>query len=214
MVSFLTRLTQPRPRSASALSALYDVAAHGWQDGIEKLGFDAAYADLVAAALPDISTDARVLDAGCGTGDLSQALRAGTAHSGPLTLLDLSAQMLDQAARRFPQATRHQAAIGGAHPPTAPFDLILCAHVIEHCDDPGAALRWLRALLAPGGRMLLAVSRPHWCTALVRWRWGHASYRPEELARLLMDAGFDAPRSFPFRSGPPSRLSCGYLATT
>lgn len=214
MLPFLSRLTQPRAFGPQELSALYDRAAHSWQDGIDKLGFEAAYAHLVKSALPDLDPSARILDAGCGTGSFSQAVRLGTAHTGPLTLLDPSARMLGLAARQFPGARCQKGAIGDTQAPGAPFDLILCAHVIEHCDDAQTALRWLRDQLAPKGRLVLAISRPHWCTALVRWRWGHASYRPEEVLDMLRQTGFSAPRAIRFPSGPPSRLSCGYTAIT
>ena len=36
------------------------------------------------------------------------------------------------------------------------FDVVLCSEVIEHLDDPAAALRGLRRLLAPGGTLILS----------------------------------------------------------
>lgn len=202
MLPILSRLTQPRAFGPQELSALYDRAAHSWQDGIDKLGFEAAYAHLVKSALPDLDPSARILDAGCGTGSFSQAVRLDTAHTGPLTLLDPSVRMLGLAARQFPGARCQKGAIGDTQVTGAPFYLILCAHVIEHCDDAPTALRWLRDQLAPGGRLLLAISRPHWCTALVRWRWGHASYRPEEVWTCCARRGSPRPAPSVF---PPAR---------
>ena len=36
----------------------------------------------------------------------------------------------------------------------ASFDLVLCTQVLEHCDDPAQAVRELRRVTAPGGRVL------------------------------------------------------------
>ncbi|MFL4470877.1 hypothetical protein ACERZ8_13650 [Tateyamaria armeniaca] len=58
----------------------------------------------------------------------------------------------------------------------------------------------------------MAISKPHWCTALVRWRWGNAAYPPEHSRAMLERAGFTDIITHPFRTGPPSRVSCGYIA--
>ena len=34
------------------------------------------------------------------------------------------------------------------------FDLVLCTQVLEHCDEPAQAVRELRRVTAPGGRVL------------------------------------------------------------
>lgn len=39
--------------------------------------------------------------------------------------------------------------------PDGVFDLVLCNHVLEHVPDDGAAMRELRRVLAPGGRLLM-----------------------------------------------------------
>ena len=65
---------------------------------------------------------------------------------------------------------------------------------------------------APGGRLVLALSKPHWCTALVRWRWGNAAYTPDHAKTMLAQAGFTHITAHPFPSGPPSRVSHGYIA--
>ncbi len=64
----------------------------------------------------------------------------------------------------------------------ASFDVVLCAQVLEHVDDPSAAARELHRVLAPGGRLLLSthgamVFHP---APVDHWRWTHTG-----LARLL-----------------------------
>jgi SAM-dependent methyltransferase len=59
------------------------------------------------------------------------------------------------------------------------FDLVLCTQVLEHCDDPAQAVRELRRVVAPGGRVLASTHgvqvyhpSPH-----DYWRWTHAGLR-------------------------------------
>ncbi|WP_299591730.1 class I SAM-dependent methyltransferase [uncultured Tateyamaria sp.] len=208
----LTRFDRPRsPARPGALQSIYDAAATGWQDGISRLGFLSAYADLMSAA-PQIETRPRVLDVGTGTGAFAQAWL--DAHDAPatLTLTDISQAMLDTALARLPGANAFAAPLGAALDQLPPQDVVLCAHVVEHLDDPQAALAWLHGQLAPGGMLVLALSRPHWCTALVRWRWGNAAYTPVQARNMLEAAGFTDIIPHPFKSGPPSRVSHGYIA--
>jgi len=66
--------------------------------------------------------------------------------------------------------------------PDASFDVVLCTQVLEHCDDPAQAVRELRRVTAPGGRVLASTHgvyvyhpSPH-----DLWRWTH-----EGLERLF-----------------------------
>jgi SAM-dependent methyltransferase len=94
----------------------------------------------------------------------------------------------------------------------AGYDVVLVAHVIEHLPDTDAALRWILTRLRPGGRLYLSASRPHWCTAILRWKWGHRAFRPEDFVARLSRAGFAEIRHVPYSAGPPSRTSAGYAA--
>ncbi|WP_052261782.1 class I SAM-dependent DNA methyltransferase [Leisingera sp. ANG-M1] len=199
----------------SRLQRIYNRAAAGWEAGIATLGYPEAYRQLCHAALASlpVTEPERVLDAGCGSGAMSAALLQDLPAPPELHLLDLSPQMLAEAAARLPLETiRHQGMLGGGPLPCPPFSRILCAHVIEHCPDPLPPLQWLHEHLAPCGQLILVVSKPHWCTALLRWRWGNAAYHPEQVLGLLQQSGFINVEIRPNRKGPPSRTSCGYLA--
>lgn len=212
MLTRFTRFDRPRTAAhAGTLQAIYDKAATSWQDGISKLGFLGAYADLMqAVATPAVSPN--VLDVGTGTGAFAHAWV--TEHGMPdrLSRTDISPAMLDTARGRLPGAATQIAPLGALLPHLPPQDVVLCAHVIEHLEDPQTALGWLHDRLAPGGLLLLALSRPHWCTALVRWRWGNAAFTPNQAQEMLCHSGFTDIVLHPFTSGPPSRVSHGYIA--
>lgn len=128
---------------------------------------------LFAAA--GIRTTDRVLDIGCGTGQLSRdAARAG---SGGSTLgVDLSSAMLDVARARaaHEQLTNitFEQRDAQIHPfPVATFDLVLSRTGAMFFGDPDAAFANLGRALEPGGRMVLlawqALSQNEWMRELM-----------------------------------------------
>ena len=62
------------------------------------------------------------------------------------------------------------------------FDVVLCTQVLEHCDDPAQAVRELRRVTAPGGRVLASTHgvQVYHPSPQDYWRWTHAG-----LARLF-----------------------------
>jgi SAM-dependent methyltransferase len=62
------------------------------------------------------------------------------------------------------------------------FDLVLCTQVLEHCDDPAQAVRELRRVTAPGGRVLASTHgvQSYHPSPVDYWRWTH-----EGLKRLF-----------------------------
>ena len=133
---------------------------------------------LVARA--GVRSGMRVLDVACGTGAavLEAARRAGP--DGWVLGIDLAEPMAAQAARRLRVAGHGPAAFAvmdaeqlGLQP--ASFDVVCLASAIYLLRDPAAALRGLRSLLRPGGR--LAVS--DFGDLDQRWAW-----KDELLSRL------------------------------
>jgi SAM-dependent methyltransferase len=68
----------------------------------------------------------------------------------------------------------------------ASFDLVLCLQVLEHVPDPGAAVRELRRVVRPGGRVLLSTHGvyPLHPNPDDLWRWTH-----QGLERLFLASG-------------------------
>lgn len=56
------------------------------------------------------------------------------------------------------------------------FDVVLCNQVLEHCDDPGQAVRELMRVTVPGGRVLASTHgvMPYHPSPTDYWRWTHA----------------------------------------
>jgi SAM-dependent methyltransferase len=68
----------------------------------------------------------------------------------------------------------------------ASFDLVLCTQTLEHCLDPAAAVRELRRVAAPGGRVLASTHgvQVYHPAPEDLWRWTHAG-----LERLFAENG-------------------------
>jgi SAM-dependent methyltransferase len=68
----------------------------------------------------------------------------------------------------------------------ASFDVVLCLQVLEHVPNPAAAVRELRRVVRPGGRVLLSTHGvyPFHPNPDDLWRWTH-----DGLARLFSDNG-------------------------
>ena len=196
--------------SDATLTRRYDAEAGRWHRMVTNLGYDRAYRQLVEGA--DFAP--RLLDVGTGSGALAMQFikSAGAQH---VDLMDLSSEMLVRAAGLVGSTgvahSAHCCGLGSIEILEGSYDAVLCGHVIEHVPDPLGALRWLLGRLRPDGALYLSVSRPHWCTALIRWKWGNRAYRPEDVAEMLKSAGASEVRIVRYRSGPPSRTSCGYV---
>lgn len=112
--------------------------------------------------LETIPANARILDLGCGNGELALALAAG-GHTGGYNGLDFSAQLLQEAREKTPPdypAQFYQANLAAdwaAALPAESFDLVMAFAVLHHI--PGAAKRRqiledLATLLKPMGRFV------------------------------------------------------------
>jgi len=66
------------------------------------------------------------------------------------------------------------------------FDVVLCIQVLEHVDDPARAVRELRRVCTPGGRVLASThgTQVYHPSPVDYWRWTHAG-----LERLFLTNG-------------------------
>jgi trans-aconitate 2-methyltransferase len=100
--------------------------------------------------------DERVLDAGCGSGRVTERL-AERLPNGSVVALDMSPAMLAEARRRlgrFGDRIEFVAADLGAPLPIEPVDAILSTATFHWVPDHDALFRNLAAVLRPGGRVV------------------------------------------------------------
>jgi demethylmenaquinone methyltransferase/2-methoxy-6-polyprenyl-1,4-benzoquinol methylase len=111
----------------------------------------------------------RVLDACCGTGDLSVAARN---EGGAVTGLDFSERMLERARRKSDEITWVLGDVLELPFADESFDAATVGFGIRNVEDLGRALRELRRVLRPGGRLaILEVVRPKGALSLFYRVW-------------------------------------------
>ncbi|MFJ6852619.1 class I SAM-dependent methyltransferase [Streptomyces sp. NPDC091271] len=108
--------------------------------------------------LPRGGRGQRVLDLGCGTGASTRALLRAAPYA-EITAVDASAGMLERArAKRWPANVRfvHRSAEDLAvTDDDGSYDAVFAAYLFRNVAEPGAVLDAVRALLRPGGRLLV-----------------------------------------------------------
>jgi ubiquinone/menaquinone biosynthesis C-methylase UbiE len=98
----------------------------------------------------------RILDVGCGTGDLTARLRAELT-TGLVAGCDFSAGMLEQAAARTRAVRWLQADATRLPFKDTCFEAVVSTEAFHWFPDPDAALREFNRVLSPGGRVLVAL---------------------------------------------------------
>jgi SAM-dependent methyltransferase len=137
----------------------YDLIAEGYAAENETSLANAYYERPAILALAGDVADRRILDAGCGSGPLSAALRE---RGAVVTGMDRSAGMLERARRRLGDDVRlHQADLASPLPfPDNTFDDVMASLVLHYLEDWTATLAELRRVLTPGGRLIASVNHP------------------------------------------------------
>src|SRR5688572_10296123 len=105
----------------------------------------------------ELAGDERVLDAGCGTGRVTEVLLQRLPH-GRVIALDASASMLDEARRRLAHARDRLdfvcADLSQPLPVDGEVDAILSTATFHWVADHAALFRNLAAVLCPGGQLV------------------------------------------------------------
>lgn len=138
----------------------------------------------------------RVLDIGCGTGQLAVRIRHELRGS-HVVGCDFSRGMLRQARARDPRGRWVQGDAGRLPFRDGSFDAIVSTEAFHWFPDPARALAEFRRVLRPGGRLLLALVNPRFALTgqvvglVARWlrepfRWPTQSELQDELEK----AGF------------------------
>lgn len=108
----------------------------------------------IAAAKPLLRAG-RVLDMGCGTGELARHV-----ESHRYLGVDQDAESIEIARRRFPKHQFLTLSEFSSSPQKQGFEQIVALAVIEHASHPQEWLAWLRTLLLPGAPLILTTPHP------------------------------------------------------
>jgi 2-polyprenyl-3-methyl-5-hydroxy-6-metoxy-1,4-benzoquinol methylase len=185
-----------------------------WSQLPSERRIDRAAADFAIDAVRDATREreqVRVLDLGCGEGQIAAALADLGAR---VTGVDVSQVALERARAAHPELDFTAPSPQGTLPfPDAAFDVIVCLHVLQHVADTQRFLSEARRVLLPAGHLAVAVP---WHGLLknlvVALRSFERHYDPLEpvlrfytrrsLAGLLRDFGFDEVRTRPAGGRP------------
>jgi SAM-dependent methyltransferase len=135
---------------------------------------------------PHLNASSRVLEVGCGAGNL--LLQATIPGSYPIAL-DLSVQALTFVRSRLEEAK------SGAEPPSgfgciqgigeslpledATFDCVLMSEVIEHLETPQVSIREAVRVLCPGGRLLITTPNYRSFWPIMEWSVDRLNMAPK-----------------------------------
>lgn len=204
-----------------AIDIDYSIQYGKWHNDSDEHYADQAafYQRLLAPALAGLAPNSRILDVGCGTGLLVNALIvAGFKQARGI---DLSAQQIAVAKKRkLPcEQVGHDDIHEMAATTPANFDAIFLTDVLEHVpiDAQVPLLRSVQKLLVPGGRLTISVPN---ASASFGMRqlcidWTHVSaFTEHSLDFVLRNAGFEELSLLPYRYGAPPSFPYAHQAAS
>ncbi|HWQ92265.1 MAG TPA: methyltransferase domain-containing protein [Clostridia bacterium] len=153
--------------------------------------------NVIAAAMEplglELGSNARVLEVGCGNGNVLPVLRK-IFPRGRLVGMDLFQEGLNYSRRRC-ECELVEGDVLHAPFPGGSFDVVGMFDVLEHIENDRAALGALHALLAPGGALVLTVpANPRLWSYFDEVAGHYRRYLVSELAGKLEAIGFQVSR--------------------
>jgi SAM-dependent methyltransferase len=110
-------------------------------------------------ALSTLSADVRGLIAQLPDAHDGKALDLGADKSPYRNLLEAKGYEVETLDVAPDSGADHTGTAERTNLPDAAFDLVICTQVLEHCDEPWDAIREIRRIVKPGGRVIVSV--PH-----------------------------------------------------
>lgn len=165
---------------------------------------DASEANLShSLILEQVGTDKTVLDVGCATGYLAEALGQRGCRVSGIEFDAAAAEVARPFLETLVVADLNEVALADAFPEVV-FDVVVFGDVLEHLLDPLAALRSAAAILAPGGSIVISIPNiAHGSVrlALLGGEWNYTDrglldethirfFTYETLGALVDEAGF------------------------
>jgi demethylmenaquinone methyltransferase/2-methoxy-6-polyprenyl-1,4-benzoquinol methylase/phosphoethanolamine N-methyltransferase len=201
-------VTQHRSDAPTAGHVLHWAHVYDLFGNIITLGRAAAMREQTVD-LATLRPGERVLEVGCGTGEVAQRARARVGPTGQVSGIDPSAEMIAVALRKSARARLdidyRVGAIEALPYPDASFDIVLSSLMMHHLPDDLklAGLIEVRRVLKPGGRVLIVdLKRPRgWLSRLAMPLLLHAHLGRgyEHLPDIVREAGFAEVGSGPTR---------------
>lgn len=149
-----------------------------------------------------LAEDSRVLDVGCGTGYAVRRI-GEQVPDGRVVGLDIAPGMIQEARRLTPSELADRVEFHEGTSANIPLDddsftHVLCTNSFHHYPDPIRALREMRRVLEPGGKVFIFENAPD--QSIYTWVWdkvlrlfekGHVQYyASRQLGTLIQDGGF------------------------
>lgn len=204
------RPDSPKGTPVEIAGAIWDQHASWWRETFSE-GADIEYSEEIVPLVLEVFIDRqRVLDLGCGEGQIARALH-GADHAIKVVGLDLSIEQLANA-RRYsaPELVFVQGAAERIPFTDGAFDGVVCCLAIEHCADVDRVLEEVSRVLSPGGAFLLLINHPLYQglgsgfvddQILGEHYWRVGPYLEERVAFEEVDSGV----TLPFAHRPLSR---------
>lgn len=193
------------PPTETELVGMYNDAARYWHHSSTLLGYPRAYTNLfdrlqVSGLLQDLQHGGHVLDCGIGTAAFSLALTRKMASQVQIDGVDISSQMLETARQLLSSegvnAQLHCCDVRHLPFDDNTFDLVMCAHMLEHLSDPFTGLREMMRVLRPGAPLLIVVTRQSAIDAFIRLKWRYQTFERSQLVNWMEQAGMSEVRLY------------------
>ncbi len=181
-------------KGGSPKERFFDDLAARWDREVPVEETHSVLEDLLAPWRKGFS-GARVLDAGCGTGQLAAWLHRLYRPPRLVAALDASRAMLSRLARKVPAARPLLARVEALPFSPKTFDFVLAMGLFPHLEDKAAFLSKCMEVLRPGGWLLILHTAPRQKINLVHRKKGPpvegdlVPPAPDVVERLV-DTGF------------------------
>ena len=139
----------------------------------------------------DLRGARRILDAGCGAGQLTRHLARYADPNASITACDFSVEMLLRARQRKGNSAI-QFVLGDLTQlpfADASFDCVTCGYAIEHLSDARSGLAELARVLRVGGKLLLLTTEDRWTGQLTARMWKCHAYNRQEFRYRCHEQG-------------------------
>jgi SAM-dependent methyltransferase len=158
--------------------------AQWWIDGFTG-GVDPEYVEqIIPMALRELDGYARVLDVGCGEGQIARVLQSRTSVQSFVVGVDPTQGQVDVAVERSVGEQYLRSGADALPFPDGSFDAVLACLVFEHIDALDEAISEVARILRPGGRFSFFLNHPLLQTPNSGWIDDQMIDPPEQYWRI------------------------------